>query len=1165
MGKKSAKQLEKEYNELLKKYNSLLENSAEGIWCFELEEPLPIDTPEDEMIRVFLEKGFLSECNDIMAKMYGFEKKEEIIGAKLHELLIPDDPRNIEYLRAFIRSGFKLINGESYEKDKEGNLHIFLNNFVGEIENGKIARAWGTQREITELRAKEKALKESERKFRKLFENVTEGQVIVKLTEEKEKADFLVIDINATAEKILRINKESLIGKRVSEFHNMKLLPKKQEILRVRDKQDSLFFEAYVPRLQKHLTINLFHIFEDLFCFAFHDVTENRKIIKKNVFLNKLLKAIRNVNQAIAKEKDKEELIKSICEYLTETRIFKRAWIVLVEDNIPVSYAAHGWGKLTSYLEKNIFNQGLTACMQKASEKKILLQIKSPAETCNKCYMRRYCKGYYLYCYPLKYNDKVYGILQVSSTKNIFTEKEYKELFLEVGMDISYSMHALEEEEKRKETEEKLRYEMELLQILMDNIPDAIAFKDKNLEYVRINKAQAELLGLDNPAQAIGKTDLDFLQEEHAKKIIAEEKEIITTGKPIFDKIEEVETEGKVHWFSVSKVPISSDSHDVIGIVVISRDITDRYVATLKLQESERRIRNYSEQIEKFSKVSADILSIKDEKEFFRLVCNSIVEISDFHRLLLYVFKDEPPYREILGHVGVDEEVLEKMKKAHVSKEMLEKVFEKGIRLGKQSCYLPHTMKEVLENFPVDYGKRQYEPGEGRWHREDNLFVALLDKEGKMIGMISLDDSKSGLVPTDETVGPIEIFANFISQVIIMRRLEKETQQMQESLAHFEKIRALGEMAGGVAHDFNNVLSAILGRAQILRRFNLPPEVDQGLELIEKAALDGAETVRRIQDFTRLRKDKHFTTLNINDVVSDAVRYLKAKWKDEAEEKGLYFNIVKNFGEIPPVEGNPSELREVFTNIISNAIDAMPEGGDIIINTFTQGDEVVISIKDTGVGMSEEVTKRVFDPFFTTKGVKGSGLGMSISYGIVSRHNGKIEVKSKLGEGTEVTTTFPVARAAPPEAKEKKEFTGKQITPINKILVVDDEEGPRSLLYDILKLLHYNVVTAKDGTEALEVFRKNPDIDVVFTDLGMPRISGWELSDELRKLKNELVIVLITGWGSQMDEKKIKEHGIDKVISKPFEFKEIQQIALECSLIKKERLTRNENKIKGND
>ena len=243
----------------------------------------------------------------------------------------------------------------------------------------------------------------------------------------------------------------------------------------------------------------------------------------------------------------------------------------------------------------------------------------------------------------------------------------------------------------------------------------------------------------------------------------------------------------------------------------------------------------------------------------------------------------------------------------------------------------------------------------------------------------------------------------------------------------------------------------------------------------------------------------------------------------------------------------------------------MPEGGDIIINTFTQGDEVVISIKDTGVGMSEEVTKRVFDPFFTTKGVKGSGLGMSISYGIVSRHNGKIEVKSKLGEGTEVITTFPVARAAPPEAKEKKEFTGKQITPINKILVVDDEEGPRALLYDILKLLHYNVVTAKDGTEALEVFRKNPDIDVVFTDLGMPRISGWELSNELRKLKNELVIVLITGWGSQMDEKKIKEHGIDKVISKPFEFKEIQQIALECSLIKKERLTRNENKIKGND
>ncbi|MDO9549016.1 MAG: PAS domain S-box protein, partial [Candidatus Marinimicrobia bacterium] len=503
---------------------------------------------------------------------------------------------------------------------------------------------------------------------------------------------------------------------------------------------------------------------------------------------------------------------------------------------------------------------------------------------------------------------------------------------------------------------------------------------------------------------------------------------------------------------------LSEDEQDFVQVFV--RDISQQ----VRFREQ---IQSLSAQIEQFSQISADIITITDQSELFRRISDAIAEISDFSRVLFYTFKDTPPFRDILGHVGISGENLKRIQRAEAPREKFLDLFEKGIRLGNQSCYIPHAMKHLVNQHTVDYGKKDYSRKNG-WHREDNLLVAMKNKSGDIIGMISLDDSKSGLKPSNETVKPIELFANHISQIIKLKQLEEEQREIEERFQQSEKLRALGEMAGGVAHDFNNVLSAILGRAQLLKRDITDPEIIHGLEIIEKAAIDGADTIRRIQEFTRLRTDKKFAGISINDTIRDSIKYTRTRWKDDAEERGIKIEIETHFGEEPLVEANSSEMREVFTNLILNAIEAMPESGKIKIETQASADIVQIVLSDTGTGMSPDILKRIFDPFFTTKGVKGTGLGLSVTYGIVHRHNGTIEIDSQLGRGTTVIIRFPrfiEGKSVIPE-QVTKDKTQPDV-PNAKILIVDDEEYPRELLKDILEMYGHAVFSADSGKSAL--------------------------------------------------------------------------------------------------
>ena len=351
-----------------------------------------------------------------------------------------------------------------------------------------------------------------------------------------------------------------------------------------------------------------------------------------------------------------------------------------------------------------------------------------------------------------------------------------------------------------------------------------------------------------------------------------------------------------------------------------------------------------------------------------------------------------------------------------------------------------------------------------------------------------------------------------------------------------ERLAAVGQMAAGVAHDFNNMLASIMVRAELLRQVLDKPEWISHLDVIERSAHDGARTVRRLQEFTRQESTQDFRPVDLNAAMRDSLEITKSRWKDDAQLSGVDIEVRVELGEIPPVLGDVSEIREVLTNLLVNAVDAMPGGGVLRVATraLPLGNRVELTVADTGTGMSDDVRAQVFDPFFTTKGPGGSGLGLSVSYGIIKRHGGGIAVQTAPGAGATFTVSFPGAAEEAAEAEEAPAAPRARL----RILVVDDEEPFRVSLYTALHREGHFVAVAGSGEEALRLFRIS-SFDVVLTDLGMPGMSGWQVAEGVKRIRRGTPVVVITGWGATLTDEDRNRPEVDAVLAKPVTTKAI--------------------------
>jgi PAS domain S-box-containing protein len=369
-----------------------------------------------------------------------------------------------------------------------------------------------------------------------------------------------------------------------------------------------------------------------------------------------------------------------------------------------------------------------------------------------------------------------------------------------------------------------------------------------------------------------------------------------------------------------------------------------------------------------------------------------------------------------------------------------------------------------------------------------------------------------------------------LQRIGVFRDVSRE-HELRFRLIREQKFRTLGSLAAGVAHNINNRLTPVLGWTEmLLERLAADEAIERdelvhALRVINQGASDSVETVRRLQDYSRPSRVRGPEGVQLRDVLEQLLALTRPQWDNEAARRGIRYEIDLKAEPAPLILVVASEIREAMLNILENALNAMPEGGRLTLHVRGDGDRAVVSIADSGRGMSTEVQRLAFEPFFTTRSSEGgSGLGLSLAQEIVHRYRGTISVSSVEGVGTTFTLAFPALSA---EAARTPAFL-PTLEPM-RLLAVEDEPEVLDVIRAMLTAAGHTVVTAASGREALELFEREP-VDVVITDLGMPGMTGLALAEELKR-RRPVPVVLLTGWADELDPDHARH--VDALLAKP--------------------------------
>ena len=376
-----------------------------------------------------------------------------------------------------------------------------------------------------------------------------------------------------------------------------------------------------------------------------------------------------------------------------------------------------------------------------------------------------------------------------------------------------------------------------------------------------------------------------------------------------------------------------------------------------------------------------------------------------------------------------------------------------------------------------------------------------------------------------------------------------ERKRAEDLLLQTERLKALGEMATGVAHNFNNLLQIVVSSAQMAlshMHSGNHEDAESKLRQILESSEFGSETVKRLQDFSRIRTAKKHHKGMVFDLAETARKaiemsqlWLETKPEKEGYEIALHTELTTR----SPVLGHENEIFEVLVNLIKNAAEALPTGGSIRIACSVDNNGVILTVQDDGIGISKENLERVFDPFWTSKEFHSEGMGLASCLGIVRQHRGEITVHSSEGHGSTFALRLP--HVENPVARKKSRVQGKT-SGCFRLLIIDDMEPILTMLGDGLKEMGQTVYSAVSGKEGIEIFSRTP-IDLVICDLGMPDMNGWQVGETIKSMCRQKGVpktpfILLTGWGEQLDdERKIADSGVNRIMGKPVAFSELFQ------------------------
>jgi len=383
----------------------------------------------------------------------------------------------------------------------------------------------------------------------------------------------------------------------------------------------------------------------------------------------------------------------------------------------------------------------------------------------------------------------------------------------------------------------------------------------------------------------------------------------------------------------------------------------------------------------------------------------------------------------------------------------------------------------------------------------------------------------------DAHTSPLWHDGNITGVMVFMSDIT-ERKLAQARAARSDKLRALGELAAGVAHNLNNSLTVIQGRAQLLlMRGSADEGQKKSLEVITQAVGDCSQTLRRLLDFSRRNSSRNAVPVDLSELVSSSLEIARPKWQTAAANRTGTIDVRVDAPRPVMALGDSSELREVVLNLIFNAVDAMPQGGTIEVGTRVEGASARFWVADTGGGMTQEVIARIFEPFYSTKGEHGTGLGLSASHGIIENHSGDMNVTSEVGKGTRFDVILPLHESA--STTPAAVTTARAETKSARVLVVEDEEKVRVLLNEAFRSEGHEVTEAATGAEALKRL-DGGEFDLMICDLGLPELSGLHVARWVKEFRPDLPVIIATGFAEMIAEEDYQKARIDDVISKPY-------------------------------
>lgn len=369
-----------------------------------------------------------------------------------------------------------------------------------------------------------------------------------------------------------------------------------------------------------------------------------------------------------------------------------------------------------------------------------------------------------------------------------------------------------------------------------------------------------------------------------------------------------------------------------------------------------------------------------------------------------------------------------------------------------------------------------------------------------------------------------------------------DRKKSEEDFVRVERLRALGEMTAGINHNLNNILTGILGPASMVRAITTDTEIMKEADLIHRSATRATDLIRRLDLSIRGSKEQP-RPVDPNRIIEEVVQAARPRWRDQPELNGITIELDTSLAEVALITATESGLHDVLMNLLFNAVDAMPSGGEIHIATFRSRDEIRVVVRDTGIGMDAETQRRVFEPFFTTKADVGTGLGLSTVYSTITGWGGHVDLESEPGQGTTFTLHLPLWEG-PAEASSKPEQIPRA-TRRGRVLVVDDEEVVRTVIQTMLQA-HHDVDIARGGWEALDRLGQHR-FDVAIVDLGMPGWTGDKVATRMREVDPALATILLTGWVLPDDDARLRafDFHLQKPIVHPADLLDLVHNAIE--------------------